>query len=74
MKGWRHFNFAALPVSPWRNGGGETHEIFSWPAGKGAKKTSSWPHSKTIAFCCEHRSRTESAAMLRQNGADDAPN
>lgn len=34
MKGWRHFNFAALPVSPWRNGGGETHEIFSWPAGK----------------------------------------
>lgn len=27
------FNFAALPVSPWRNGGGETREIVSWPPG-----------------------------------------
>ena len=25
------FSFAALPVSPWRNGGGETREIVSWP-------------------------------------------
>lgn len=28
------FNFAALPVSPWRNGGGETREIVSWPPGE----------------------------------------
>lgn len=27
------FSFAALPVSPWRNGGGETREIVSWPPG-----------------------------------------
>lgn len=34
MTGWQHFHFAGLPVSPWRNGGGETREIFSFPAGK----------------------------------------
>ncbi|KKZ17184.1 HutD family protein [Serratia marcescens] len=28
------FNFAGLPVSPWRNGGGETREIVSWPPGE----------------------------------------
>ncbi|CAI0745976.1 HutD/Ves family protein [Serratia entomophila] len=27
------FDFAALPVSPWRNGGGETREIACWPPG-----------------------------------------
>ncbi|WP_431222641.1 HutD/Ves family protein [Serratia sp. L9] len=27
------FNFAELPVSPWRNGGGETREITSQPPG-----------------------------------------
>jgi len=26
------FDMATLPVSPWRNGGGETREIISWPA------------------------------------------
>ncbi len=26
------FSFAGLPVSRWRNGGGETREIVSWPA------------------------------------------
>ncbi|RJT44023.1 HutD/Ves family protein [Rahnella woolbedingensis] len=30
----RHFTFAGLPVSPWRNGGGETREIISYPPGK----------------------------------------
>ncbi|CAM3595844.1 HutD family protein [Rahnella bruchi] len=29
-----HFTFASLPVSPWRNGGGETREIISYPPGK----------------------------------------
>lgn len=28
------FDFASLPVSPWRNGGGETREITSQPPGK----------------------------------------
>lgn len=28
-----HFDFAELPVSPWRNGGGETREITSQPPG-----------------------------------------
>jgi len=27
------FHFDTLPVSPWRNGGGETREIFSFPVG-----------------------------------------
>ncbi|MGO2464335.1 MAG: HutD family protein, partial [Serratia proteamaculans] len=27
------FDFASLPVTPWRNGGGETREIASWPLG-----------------------------------------
>lgn len=30
-----HFDFAGLPVSPWRNGGGETREITSQPQGNG---------------------------------------
>jgi len=34
MKNWQHFSFENLPVSPWRNGGGETREILSWPPGK----------------------------------------
>jgi len=34
MTGWQRFDFAGLPVSPWRNGGGETREIISFPAGK----------------------------------------
>ena len=33
MIAWHHFAFDELPVSPWRNGGGETREIFSFPAG-----------------------------------------
>ena len=33
MTGWQPFSFASLPVSPWRNGGGETREIISFPAG-----------------------------------------
>lgn len=33
MIAWQHFTFDGLPVSPWRNGGGETREIFSFPAG-----------------------------------------
>lgn len=27
------FDFAGLPVSRWRNGGGETREIACWPVG-----------------------------------------
>ena len=27
------FDFASLPVSRWRNGGGETREIACWPVG-----------------------------------------
>lgn len=27
------FDFASLQVTPWRNGGGETREIASWPVG-----------------------------------------
>ncbi|GAB2937793.1 HutD/Ves family protein [Hafnia psychrotolerans] len=34
MNGWQRFSFDSLPVSPWRNGGGETREIISFPAGK----------------------------------------
>lgn len=33
MTGWQPFSFAGLAVSPWRNGGGETREIISVPAG-----------------------------------------
>ena len=29
MTGWQHFTLAGLPVTPWRNGGGETREILS---------------------------------------------
>ena len=28
-----YYRFATLPVSQWRNGGGETREIVSWPPG-----------------------------------------
>ena len=34
MTDWQHFTFDTLPVSPWRNGGGETREIVSYPPGK----------------------------------------
>ncbi|WP_159282511.1 HutD/Ves family protein [Rahnella variigena] len=34
MTDWQHFTFDSLPVSPWRNGGGETREIISYPPGK----------------------------------------
>ncbi|MGO4744106.1 HutD/Ves family protein [Serratia quinivorans] len=27
------FDFDSLPVTPWRNGGGETREIACWPSG-----------------------------------------
>lgn len=33
MNNWHPFSQAALPVSRWRNGGGETREIISWPQG-----------------------------------------
>ena len=33
MNGWQPFSLMGLPVSPWRNGGGETREIISVPAG-----------------------------------------
>jgi environmental stress-induced protein Ves len=32
----QRFTFDNLPVTPWRNGGGETREIVSWPAGEAA--------------------------------------
>lgn len=34
MSGVTRFSFDSLPVSAWRNGGGETREIISWPAGQ----------------------------------------
>ncbi len=34
MSGLTQFSFDSLPVSAWRNGGGETREIISWPAGQ----------------------------------------
>ncbi|GBU12897.1 cold-shock protein [Enterobacterales bacterium] len=33
MTGLSRFSFGSLPVSTWRNGGGETREIISWPLG-----------------------------------------
>lgn len=33
MNNWHPFSQATLPVSRWRNGGGETREIISWPQG-----------------------------------------
>jgi hypothetical protein len=33
MMSLTRFDFAALPVTPWRNGGGETREIACWPPG-----------------------------------------
>lgn len=33
MNNWHPFSQARLPVSRWRNGGGETREIVSWPQG-----------------------------------------
>lgn len=29
------FNLATVPASPWKNGGGSTREILSWPPGAG---------------------------------------
>lgn len=34
MSNLTRFSFDSLPVSAWRNGGGETREIISWPAGQ----------------------------------------
>lgn len=34
MTGLNRFSFDSLPVSAWRNGGGETREIISWPVGQ----------------------------------------
>jgi len=31
----RHFSRRALPVTPWKNGGGTTQEIACWPPGAG---------------------------------------
>ena len=36
MSGVRHFSCAALPVMPWKNGGGTTREVVCHPAGAGA--------------------------------------
>lgn len=33
MSGVRHFSRSTLPVTPWKNGGGTTQEIASWPQG-----------------------------------------
>lgn len=33
MSGVQHFSRATLPVMPWKNGGGTTQEIASWPHG-----------------------------------------
>ncbi len=35
MTGWHRFARHALPVTPWKNGGGTTREIASWPPGTG---------------------------------------
>lgn len=34
MTDLQNFTFDSLPVSPWRNGGGETREIISYPPGR----------------------------------------
>ena len=31
----QHFSIAELPVTPWKNGGGSTRELASWPPGAG---------------------------------------
>ena len=33
MSGAQRFSRATLPVTPWKNGGGTTQEIISWPQG-----------------------------------------
>lgn len=33
MNGVQRFSRASLPVTPWKNGGGTTQEIASWPQG-----------------------------------------
>ena len=33
MSGVQHFSRSTLPVTPWKNGGGTTQEIASWPQG-----------------------------------------
>jgi environmental stress-induced protein Ves len=35
MSGVQHFSRSTLPVMPWKNGGGTTQEIASWPQGAG---------------------------------------
>jgi len=35
MKGVQRFSRATLPAMPWKNGGGTTQEIASWPPGAG---------------------------------------
>ena len=35
MNSVQHFSRATLPVTPWKNGGGTTQEIASWPQGAG---------------------------------------
>jgi hypothetical protein len=35
MKGVQRFSRATLPATPWKNGGGTTQEIASWPPGAG---------------------------------------
>lgn len=35
LKSCRRFVVAELPVTPWKNGGGDTRELASWPPGAG---------------------------------------
>ncbi len=35
MNSFHLFDTAALPATPWKNGGGSTREIASWPSGAG---------------------------------------
>ncbi|MCF2533231.1 HutD/Ves family protein [Yinghuangia soli] len=45
-----HFDVETLPVSPWRNGGGETREIASGPAGsEGPAPAAAWGWRASIA-------------------------
>jgi len=32
---WHSFDYADLPVAPWKNGGGSTIELARWPVGSG---------------------------------------
>ncbi|MEA9391016.1 HutD family protein [Acerihabitans sp. TG2] len=50
MSGPTPFSFDRLPVSRWRNGGGSTREIVSWP-GQGEPGTFGWRASIATLDC-----------------------